>query len=215
VADRGIHARHDRFAFAAAIGGGPGPSTIGTCPACGALYADLADLREALRQAWTPRRVRDLRLSATDAARLRPRRWRTALARIGTARDTLTRPLAIGFTTLGLVGVLLTTVPGLQLGSSAAATSEAGSGAMMARAPDAPAPSWAASTAPVAVAPDPGLDPVPAGAPPSDRSHASQTSLRVSLPDRSTATLLLSVGFLTLGVGLFGLRRSGRREGMR
>ena len=42
---------------------------------------------------------------------------------MGSARDTLTRPLAIGITTLGLAGLLLTAAPTLLLGVGGAASS--------------------------------------------------------------------------------------------
>jgi anti-sigma factor RsiW len=201
VADHSSHAHHDRFAIAAAVGGGSAPATIRTCPACGALYADLDDLREAIRRAWTPIRVRDLRLSAADGVRLRPRRWRSILSSIGSARDSVTKPLAIGFTTLGLAGLLLTTVPASSLAPAPAAARESGSGAVIAAAPGAAGPSAAGSQDPT-------------GSPPVD-TFTTGPSSETPLPDRSTAAALLSIGFLTLGVGLFGLRRSGRRGRVR
>jgi hypothetical protein len=214
VADLGSHARHDRFAIAAAVSGGPAPPTIQSCPSCWALYADLTDLREAIRRAWTPSRVRDLRLTSADGARLRPHGLRAVLRAIGSAQDSITRPLAIGFTTIGLAGLLVTTAPALQLGSAAAGASEAGSGTVALSVPDGPMASAAASAAPAV----PSTSGSPAGSPaggPSDLSTAAQGARNVTLPDRSTGTALLSVGFLTLGVGLFGLRRSARRGGMR
>jgi hypothetical protein len=213
VADRGSHARHDRFAIAAALGGDKVPPTIGTCPACGALYADLAVLRDALRRAWTPVRIRDLRLSPADEARLRRPWWRELLASIGSARDTATKPLAIGFTALGLVGVLLTTAPILPMGSAAAPLTEAGSGATMAQGSEAAAPSAAGAPSIHAAS-----SPAPRDATGQGRADASKgagTRERTSLPDRSTGTFLLSVGFLTLGLGLFGLRRSARKDAVR
>lgn len=213
MADHGPHARHDRFAIAAAVGGGAAPVTIRTCPACGALYADLTDLRAAIRHAWTPRRVRDLRLSAADGARIRPRGLRAALAWIGSTRDTSTRPLAIGFTSLGLIGILLTSAPIMSFGSSAAPSSEMGSGVGVLSAPAPAAPSAAASAPGAAPSVAPARD--PAAVPPTDVSMGSGAGPRMSLPDRSSGTLLLSVGFLTLGLGLFGLRRSGRRGAVR
>ena len=96
------------------------PSTARTCPACGALHRDLHSLRAALRMAWTPRRPRDLVLTIGDVARLRPTPWRRLLGSIGSSRDTVSRPLAIGFTGLGLAGLLLTSVPLGAVGGSAA-----------------------------------------------------------------------------------------------
>lgn len=108
MADSQSHARHDRFAVAAAIGGGDAPRTVATCPQCGALHRDLLAIQTALRHAWTPRLPRDLRLDATRVARLRPALWRRLLGVIGSSRDAITRPLAIGLTSVGIVGVVLT-----------------------------------------------------------------------------------------------------------
>jgi hypothetical protein len=48
--------------------------------------------------------------------------WRRVVDAIGTGRDTVTRPLALSFTGLGLAGLLLTAVP---LGTSGATSGEA------------------------------------------------------------------------------------------
>ena len=214
MADHGSHGRHDRFAIAAAIGGGPAPATIGSCPACGALYADLSVLRDVIRRAWTPVLVRDLRLSPADGARLRPRGWHAVLAAIGSTRDVISRPLAIGFTTLGLVGVL-TSAPILPLGSAAAPPSQADSGVTVAEAPEPPMASAAASSAPGVALPSTSPARDPASAPPTDATQVPPPTSRTSLPDRSSGTFLLSIGFLTLGLGLFGVRRSARRSAVR
>jgi hypothetical protein len=111
VADRGSHARHDRFAIADAVGVGMVPTRIASCPSCGALHADLLAIRAAIRHAWVPGRPRDFLLDPDDAVRLRPSRWRRLLDTIGTSRDAFTRPLALSLTGLGLSGLLLTAIP--------------------------------------------------------------------------------------------------------
>jgi hypothetical protein len=111
VAEHGSHGRHDRFAIADAIGGGLAPASVRSCPACGALHADLLRLQLAVREGWVPRRPRDLSLTHEDARRLRRGGWRRFLAAIGTGRDAISRPLALSFTGLGLAGLLLATVP--------------------------------------------------------------------------------------------------------
>ena len=61
--------------------------------------------RAATRAMPTPARPRDYQLTPADAARLRPAGWRRWIAAIGSARDTFSRPLAVGLTTLGLAGL--------------------------------------------------------------------------------------------------------------
>lgn len=141
MADHGLHARHDRFAIASAIGGGGIPASVRSCASCGALHRDLLVIRAALRLSWTPGRDRDLHLTASDAARLRGTGWwRRILEAIGRDSESLTKPLAVSFTGLGLAGLLLTTVP---LGMSPAATAEASAPIAMdtVRAAGEPAPS--------------------------------------------------------------------------
>jgi hypothetical protein len=131
VADAGFasasHARHDRFVIAEALGGGSLPVTVGMCPACGALHRDLLSIQVAIRHAWTPRRPRDLRLATADVSRLRPVLWRRVLGLVGSSRDAITRPLAIGLTSLGLAGLLAANVSvgaiGLMSASGGAASS--------------------------------------------------------------------------------------------
>jgi hypothetical protein len=119
VGDHGSHARHDRFAIADAVGAGLVPTTIGSCPSCSALHADLHAIRAAIRHAWIPSRPRDFLLTVGDSTRLRPARWRLLFAAVGTSRDAVTRPLALSLTGLGLSGLLLTAIP---VGAFGAAT---------------------------------------------------------------------------------------------
>jgi hypothetical protein len=98
------HARHDRFAIAAAIGGGLPPATLRTCPACGSLHRDLLSVQAAIRHAWTPRLPRDLRLDRADLERRSAGRWRRMI-------DVIATPFAIGLTTLGIAGLAIAIVP--------------------------------------------------------------------------------------------------------
>jgi hypothetical protein len=203
VADLASHARHDGFAIADAIGSALAPSMTRTCPACGALLADLLALQRAVREAWVPRRPQDMRLSVADALRLRRRSWRQRLALIGSAVDALTGPLARSFTVLGLAGLLLTVVPaGFSMGSAGAAPA-ASERAMMAAdggMPTAsPAASTPATTGPSAAAPVIAT-PVEAG-----RQGAS------TRPTEGDPLTGLSITLLALGTGLFGLRRLAPR----
>jgi anti-sigma factor RsiW len=120
------HATHDPELIAAAVGGPLDPSErraiddlLATCGACAELHADLVALASAQRALPTPSRPRDFRLTPTDAQRLRPRGLRAVLAAIGSSRDAFSKPLAVGLTTLGLVGLLVGNVPSFGIGGSA------------------------------------------------------------------------------------------------
>lgn len=117
------HARHDplRVAEAADRGGRLAP-VMQFCDLCGRLYADLLVLSASTSLAALPARPRDFTVRADDARRLRPQGWRSWWRSLGSARDAVTRPLAIGFTTLGLAGLLLSAAPTLlpTVGSAAA-----------------------------------------------------------------------------------------------
>jgi hypothetical protein len=200
VADVGMlqapHPGHDRLRIAAAADrtGGPIPpltqALLAACTECARLHADLLALAAALPSAARPRRTRDFTLSAADAERLRPRGLRRWLGLVGTSRDTITRPLAFGFTTLGLVGLLLTTVPtALPMGGAGAASSAA-----PALTEEAAGPTEGGFEQSIG---DPDVTAMPA--PP-------------TMPaERPDPVVLLSGGFLAAGVGLLVVRRSRAR----
>jgi hypothetical protein len=105
------HLGHDPLLVAAAADrGGRLAEVIAACAECVTLLRDLRVLALAAPAAAIPRRPRDLRLTIDDARRLRQRGWRRILAGFGAGRDAVTRPLAMGLTTLGLVGLLLGSV---------------------------------------------------------------------------------------------------------
>jgi hypothetical protein len=136
------HARHDRHLVAALAADDLEPivrteaeTLVATCRDCAELFADLKVIALATAALPDVPRMRDFRITAADAARLRPRGWRALVDAIGGARATFTRPLATGLTTLGIVGLLITTVPGA-LGSISFSTGSS-AGAPQAAAPDA------------------------------------------------------------------------------
>jgi len=106
LVDRSV-AAHDRDAA---------ETLVATCGLCAALHTDLLALAAATRSMPTPARPRDYALTADDAARLRPGGWRRWLAAFGSSRDAVSRPLAVGLTTLGLAGLLVATVPSVLTG---------------------------------------------------------------------------------------------------
>jgi hypothetical protein len=207
---------------------------LDACPACAALHRDLGQLVGGLRSSMAPSRPRDFRLTAADAKRLQPGGLRGFLRTIGSARDGLSRPLAIGLTTLGLVGVLVGTIPGgMSLG--VATSGEDSAGGQQA----APAPSGAAA-APAAgeAIPDRTHTLEMASEDPVDtmqadgyvfngsegfatdgdqqrqtvQSTAEDASLRDD-PSGVSAMVVIGGTMLIIGLGLFALRWSARRLG--
>ncbi len=67
-------------------------------------------LSAAVKALPTPLRPREFTLTPADAERLRVSGWRRLIAAIGSSKDAFSRPLALGFTTLGLAGLLLSSV---------------------------------------------------------------------------------------------------------
>ena len=90
-----------------------GMELVATCGDCAALHADLLALLAATRAMPTPPRRIDYTLTRGHAARLRPNPWRRLVAVVGSAHDGVTRPLAMGLTALGLVGVLVASAPSI------------------------------------------------------------------------------------------------------
>ncbi len=197
------HARHDPLLVAAAADRRSGPlptltgAVLAACGECARLHADLLVLAAALPTTSTPTRRRDFTLTPLDAERLRPRGLRAWLARIGTPRDTVTRPLAIGFSTLGLAGLLVTTAPTLLSGVAM-------SGAASAGASEAPRLEMQPATG------DGGAfqvtDPDTGGAAPQPIDRADPPASSAPTGDR-LPVVILSGAFLALGGSLFALRR--------
>lgn len=173
--DTATHAAHDTVLVASLADRTLAPSErataqalVDTCDRCADLHADLVALAAATRAMPTPARAHDYTLTADQAARLRGSAWRRFLGVFGSPRDALSRPLAVGLTTLGLAGLLVASLPSMSLGGASsaagpiaqpAASSEAGAPALVVPAPAAAtgvtnvAGDAAASAAPGAIAP--------------------------------------------------------------
>jgi len=194
------HERHDPLRAAEAVDRGARPSPIlGLCDRCAGLYTDLVALTTVLPLAAYPVRRRDFTLTLGDARRLRPSGWRAWWSWIGSARDTFTQPLAIGFTTLGLAGLLLTTAPTLSMFGASAGAAPAASENLFAIMGQ---PGEGTGHPPGAGTSAPGTS-VPPGDVRAQPGTADQDS-----------TLALSLGLLAIGGGLFAVRRltgRGRR----
>jgi hypothetical protein len=112
------HATHDRTLVAAAAGNdlegaalAEATERLASCPDCAALHADLRAIATALGELPAPVRTRDFTITAEQAAALRPTGWRRLVAGLRSPRGSVVRPLAVTFTTLGLVGLLLAAIP--------------------------------------------------------------------------------------------------------
>jgi hypothetical protein len=125
------HAGHDPLLVAAyAAGDATGArldaaaALVATCAACGALHHDLRAIARALPAvAATPPspRPRDFRLTADQAASLRPSGWRRLLAPLAGPSFAFARPLGTGLATIGLAGILVAGASGIPLGGAASA----------------------------------------------------------------------------------------------
>ena len=181
------HARHDPLRVAEAMDRCARLAPVlDLCVRCVAMYADLVALTAALPMSAVPARPRSFTLTADDARRLRPPGWRRWWSVVGSARDTITRPLAIGLTTLGLAGLLLTAAPTLLLGLGGMAGSSAAG------------PSEVAMVA---------ASPEPASRAPGVVGGATNDALASESDTGPSPTVTLSVGLLVLGGGLFAARR--------
>lgn len=192
------HAGHDPLLVAEAVDRGARLAPVlDLCARCVTLYLDLVALTAALPRSALPARPHDFTLTVDDARRLRSGGWRGLWSAVGSARDTLTRPLAIAITTLGLSGLLLTAAPTFLLGSGGAASFGAAETGL-------PAASLPPSNRTLSAT---------GGAPTAPIGPTDQVATAAS-GDGPSPTLLLSLGLLLVGSGLFLARRvavHGRR----
>jgi hypothetical protein len=136
---------------------------IASCADCATLHADLIAIARATAVLPPAVAPRDFTLSREQAAALRPGGWRRLVAAMSGSRPLMSRQLGIGLATIGLAGLLVSVLPTVQLGSSAAlpaASAVSAAGGQQAPAVAAPAGSSdlageAASGTPVLIAPVP------------------------------------------------------------
>jgi hypothetical protein len=121
-----LHAQHDLLLVASLAAGDPAgadrdhaSAQIDACADCAGLHADLIVIARATAALPPVVAPRDFTLSPEQAAALRPVGWRRLIAAIGGSRPLMSRQLGIGLATIGLAGLLVSTLPGIQLGSNA------------------------------------------------------------------------------------------------
>ena len=121
------HAQHDPLLVASLAAGDlagadrdRANAQISACTDCATLHADLIAIARATAALPPAVAPRDFRLSREQAEALRPVGWRRLVAAIGGSRPLLSRQLGIGLATIGIAGLLVSTLPGIQLGGSAA-----------------------------------------------------------------------------------------------
>jgi hypothetical protein len=144
---------------------------VTACTECAVLRDDLVALATELRTLPAPRRTRDFRLTADQAAALRPTGWRRLLGAFSGSGFRFATPVGTAMATLGIAGLLLSTVPStLPAGTTGDGTS--GNESYQALSQEASAP--AASTGPAAIGPAPqGEVPAASEAAPSAAASAS------------------------------------------
>lgn len=219
------HAAHDQTLIAALAARDHGlepaahaqaTSLVASCGACTELYADLVAVATAVPSAAIPARPRSYTLTVADAARLRPAGWRRFFRSIGSARDGITFPLAMGLTTLGIAGLLVATLPTLSGGAGAAPTTLSAVGAALPQAAGEETLSIGAET-------DQNPDEIggifygsgeDAAASPGARNVTPAAPETAPIREDATGVsvlLVLAGTLLIIGLGLFGLRWSARR----
>ena len=240
------HALHDAVLIAAHLDGSLDTTDqsrvddwLARCGPCVTLRDDLAALAIATRTLPTPARPRDFSLSPEDAKRARSGGWRRLVAAFGSPRDTFSRPLAVGLTTLGIAGLIVANVPsamtfGGAAGSASSMELSQPSAAPAYQEPAAAAPSHeidtaggeysvtdgpgAAASGAASAPTDPGDTTIKTGAVPDQRDGERMTTLEQTLfgdPDTGSPSWLVigSALLLVLGLTLALARWAARRLG--
>jgi len=123
------HDRHDALLVAALAAGDlsgtdrdHATTLLRTCQECASLHDDLVLIARATVAVPPPiaTRPRDYRLTAEQAARLRPGGWRRFVGALAGPQFAFSRPLGIALTTIGLAGLLLANVSLPNLGGASA-----------------------------------------------------------------------------------------------
>jgi len=109
---------------------------ISSCSECARLHDDVGAIARATKALPPAQRTRDFRITDADAAKLRPAGWRRLLGGLANG-PLLSRQLGAGLATLGIAGLLLTALPGIQLGAFGSSGAAAPAASQAAAAPEA------------------------------------------------------------------------------
>jgi hypothetical protein len=100
---------------------------VTSCVECALVRDDLVVLASSLHALPAPRRTHDYRLTAEQAAALRPTGWRRLLGAFGGTGFRFATPVGTAMATLGIAGLLLSAVPSsLPAGTTGDGTNTAG-----------------------------------------------------------------------------------------
>ncbi len=117
------HAQHDHLLVVSLAAGDltgndrdRAAAQIAACAECALLHDDLLAIARATAVLPAAVRPRDFQLTPEQAARLRPGGWRRFIAAFASPRLAVTRQLGVGLTTLGIAGLLVSTIGSMSLG---------------------------------------------------------------------------------------------------
>ena len=229
------HNRHDALLIASHASNDLAPADaerveawLRDCRECVALHADLRALTTALATLpKTANAPRDFRLSPAQAARLRGGPWWRRMARAIAAPRGIGRPLATAFTTLGLVGILVGSLPVAMLGLTGSPGERTLFSQYQADGAGGPGPQVTPEDAgseqvPTVSGNDGRGEGYPAYAggetptqePKDDTAEDLATdNFRDASTVKVSPVIALAGAFLAIGLGLFALRRFGRNFG--
>jgi len=158
---------------------------VAGCADCAELHRDLRAIAAALPELPAPARPRDFRLTAEQAASLRPHGWRALLETLAGPRFRLAAPLGTGLAALG-IAALLVAPGGLPATGSGSAASVPESSAVL-PGPGALASAAGAATANTAAGAVPAAGAAPAGAAPAASAGPASDDFGAAEPGASAA----------------------------
>jgi hypothetical protein len=129
-----LHEQHDPMLVVSFASGDLAPddrdrataqSLVESCTDCARLHDDVIAIAKATKALPPATRTRDFQLSPEQAATLRPAGLRRFLAGLAAPGSIFTRQLGAGLATLGIAGLLISGMPSISLGGSAASASAA------------------------------------------------------------------------------------------